>query len=78
MQQIIETVFAKLPVVFLGAALILMFFVAVPVSNHDAVISVISGFLGLLTGRAMTTPTPTTTSTTVSTPDATQQVETQS
>lgn len=63
-QQIIDTIFSKTPILFLGSALILMFFVGVPAANHDAMISIISGFLGLLTGRALSQPTP-------SKPDAT-------
>ena len=66
-QAIIDTIFTKLPVVFLGIALLLMFFEKVPSEDHDMMIAIISGLLGIVTGRS-TAPNPsTTTSTTLAT-----------
>lgn len=50
----VELVLVKAPILFLGVMMIAMLFFKVPQDNHDEVLSIVSGFLGLLTGRALT------------------------
>ena len=49
---ILASVKDLLPAVALSVGLCLLVFFAVPAANHDPVLSIISGMLGFLTGRA--------------------------